>query len=219
MKLISINVAEPRVVLDHGQPVETGIFKTPVAGPVGVRFLNLEGDRQADLRVHGGPNKAVYAYSQENINYWRQRLGRDDLVPGTFGENLTVEELPETEVSIGDEFEIGTARFQVTQPRLPCFKLGIVMAQPDFIKIFQRSGRTGFYFRVLREGIIQAGDEIRRFPTADAEIVTVREMVRIISAHKPNPALAQRALKLSALSEGWKRQITEKLARYAPESR
>jgi MOSC domain-containing protein YiiM len=219
MKLISINVAEPRVVLDHGQPVETGIFKTPLAGPVRVRFLNLEGDRQADLRVHGGPNKAVYAYSQENINYWCERLGRDDLVPGTFGENLTVEELPETEVSIGDEFEIGTARFQVTQPRLPCFKLGIVMGQPDFIKIFQRSGRTGFYFRVLREGIIQAGDGIRRFPTTDAEPVTVREMVRIISAHKPNPALVQRALKLSALSEGWKRQISEKLARYATEYR
>lgn len=214
MKLISINVAEPKIVFTHGRRVETGIFKKPVAGPVGVRFLNLDGDRQADLKVHGGPNKAVYAYSRENIDYWRVRLGRDDLVPGTFGENLTVEELLETEVAIGDEFEIGTARFQVSQPRLPCFKLGIVMGQPDFIKIFQRSGRTGFYLRVLREGFIRAGDEIGRFPTIDAEPIMVAEMVRIISARKLKPADAQRALKLGALSDGWKRQISEKLAKY-----
>lgn len=216
LKLISINVAEPKVVLYEGQRIETGIFKRPVLGPVSVRFLNLGGDRQADLNVHGGPNKAIYAYTRENIEYWRKRLGRDDLVPGTFGENLTVEELLETAVAIGDEFEIGTARFQVSQPRLPCFKLGIAMGQPDFIKTFQRSCRTGFYLRVLREGITRAGDEIRRFPTADAEPVTVAEMVRIMSARKPNPADARRALKLAALSEGWKRQIAEKLAQYSP---
>jgi MOSC domain-containing protein YiiM len=218
MKLISINVAEPKVVLHHLRRVETGIFKKPVAGPVGVRFLNLEGDRQADLKVHGGPNKAVYAYSRENIEYWRERLGRDDLVPGTFGENLTVEELLETDVAIGDEFEIGTARLQVSQPRLPCFKLGFVMGRPDFVKTFQRSGKTGFYLRVLREGIIRAGDEIRRFPTADAEPVTVAEMVRIISGRKLSLADAHRALKLAALSDGWKRQISEKLAKYGSNS-
>ena len=143
----------------------------------------------------------------------RERLGRDDLVHGTFGENLTVEELPETLVAIGDEFEIGTARFQVTQPRLPCFKLGIVMGDQGFIRTFQKSGRTGFYLRVLREGTMEAGDEIRRFPTPDAQPVTVAEMVRIISARHPKPDDARRALKLGALSEGWKRQIEGKLGR------
>ena len=213
MKLLSINIAEPKTVLNRGRHVETGIFKKPVGGPVKVRFLNLEGDRQADLRVHGGPNKAVYVYTRENIDYWRECLGRSDLVPGTFGENLTVEELPETLVSIGDEFEIGTARFQVSQPRLPCFKLGIVMGNQRFVKTFQKSGRTGFYVRVLREGTIEAGDEILRIPTADTEPVTVAEMVRIITARKPKPDDARRALKLGALSDGWKRQIEEKLAR------
>lgn len=219
MKLLSINVAQPNVVVDRGRPVETGIFKKPVVGPVAVRFLNLDGDRQADLSVHGGRNKAVYAYTRENIDYWRGRLGRDDLVPGTFGENLTVEGLPETEVSIGDEFEIGTARFQVSQPRLPCFKLGIVMGRQDFVNIFQRSRRVGFYLRVLREGTIQAGDEISKFPTADAEPVSVAEMVRIISTRKLSLADGQRALRLAALSEGWKHQISEKLARLAPMAR
>ncbi|MGE5326279.1 MAG: MOSC domain-containing protein [Deltaproteobacteria bacterium] len=212
MRLLSINVAEPRIVLDRGRSVETGIFKKPVTGPVRVRFLNLDGDRQADLRAHGGPNKAVYIYTRENIDYWREQLRRDDLLPGTFGENLTVEELPETLVAIGDEFEIGTARFQVSQPRLPCFKLGIVIGDQRFIRTFEKSGRTGLYVRVLREGTIEAGDEIRRFPTSDAEPVTVAEMVRIITAPKPELADAERALKQGALSDGWKRQISEKLA-------
>jgi MOSC domain-containing protein YiiM len=215
MKLISVNVAEPKTVVLGKRRVETGIFKKPVSGPVRVATLNLEGDRQADLSVHGGVNKAVYAYSIENIEYWRKRLRRDDLVAGTFGENLTVDELLENDVAIGDEFEIGTARFQVTQPRLPCFKLGIAIGRPDFPRVFQRSGRTGFYLHVLREGIISAGDPIRRFPTADLEPVTVREMVRIISARSPKPEDAQRALKLGTLSEGWKRQIMQKLERQA----
>jgi MOSC domain-containing protein YiiM len=211
MKLISINVAEPQTVSHRGRPVETGIFKKPVSGPVRVGTLNLEGDRQADLSVHGGPNKAVYAYSWQNVEYWRKRLGRDDLVAGTFGENLTVEELLETDVAIGDEFEIGTARFQISQPRLPCFKLGIAIGSPGFPKVFQRSGRTGFYLRVLREGIITAGDPIIRYPATDAEPVTVAEMARMISARHLKPADANRALNLRALSEGWKKQIAQKL--------
>jgi MOSC domain-containing protein YiiM len=213
MKVLSINVALPQSV-PHGKTrVETGIFKKPVAGPVRVGKLNLDGDRQADLKVHGGVNKAVYAYSVENIEYWCKRLKRGDLGAGTFGENLTVDERLETDVAIGDEFEIGTARFQVSQPRLPCFKLGIAMGDPLFPKIFQSSRRTGFYLRVLREGVISAGDSIRRFCTSDAEPVTVAEMVRIISARRPSRADAERALKLQALSEGWKRQIAEKLGR------
>ena len=157
MKVLSINVAEPRVLTVAGERVETGIFKTPVRGRIHVGTLNLEGDRQADISVHGGPDKAVYVYSWENTLFWRQALKREGLGPGSFGENLTVEELREGEVAIGDELRIGTARFQVTQPRLPCFKLALAMDLPDFPKTFLESGRTGFYLRVLEEGEIQSG--------------------------------------------------------------
>lgn len=211
MRILSINVAKPKTVSFHGEQIETGIFKKPVAGPIRVSLLNLEGDRQADLQVHGGPDKAVYAYSWENIEYWRRFLARDDLVAGTFGENLTVEQLLETEVGIGDEFEIGTARFQVTQPRLPCFKLGIAIGRPDFPKLFQQSGRSGFYLRVLREGVITTGDPIQRFATTDAEPVTVSEMVCIISAKRPKPKDVNRALNLQALTDSWKRHLRDKL--------
>lgn len=211
MRLLSINVAQPKTVSFHGEQIATGIFKKPVAGPIRVSLLNLEGDRQADLEVHGGASKAVYAYSWENVEYWRKLLGRDDLVAGTFGENLTVEELLETDVNIGDEFEIGTARFQVTQPRLPCFKLGIAIGRPNFPKIFHQSGRTGFYLRVLREGVITTGDPIHRFATADPQPVTVAEMVRIISTKRPDPKDVNRALNLQALTDSWKRQLRDKM--------
>ena len=131
MKVVSINVSLPRAVSVHGQEVETGIFKVPVTGPVVVRELNLEGDGQADLSVHGGADKAVYLYPWDNILYWRKALSRDDLGPGSFGENLTVEGLGENDVAIGDEFAIGTARFRVTQPRMPCFKLALALETPE----------------------------------------------------------------------------------------
>lgn len=219
MRLLSINVALPKLVSNRGRRVETGIFKRPITGPVRVTTLNLEGDRQADLRVHGGPNKAVYAYSWKNVEYWRKCLGRDDLREGSFGENLTVDDLLETDVAIGDEFEIGTARFQLSQPRLPCFKLGIALGRPDFPKVFQKSGRTGFYLRVFQEGVITAGDTIRRIPTSDPEPVTVAEMVRIISARKPKLEDLRRASKLTALPDGWKRRLAEKLDRYGTPKR
>ncbi|MBI1984021.1 MAG: MOSC domain-containing protein, partial [Acidobacteria bacterium] len=155
-----VNVAQPKVIIVGGRRVRTGIFKTPVAGPVKVGRMNLDGDAQADLSVHGGPHKAVYAYSWKNVEFWRRELGRDDLGPGSLGENFTLDDLPDTEISIGDELEIGTARFLVTQPRLPCYKLGIALGLPDFPKIFHRSGRNGFYLRVLREGVIAVGDEV-----------------------------------------------------------
>lgn len=215
MRLISINVSLPKTVDFNGRQVETGIFKRPVAGPVRVLALNLEGDRQADLKVHGGPNKAVYAYSWENIEHWRKVLDRADLAAGSFGENLTVDDLIETDVCIGDELEIGTARFQVSQPRLPCYKLGIAMGLPDFPRTFQRSRRTGFYLRVVKEGSISAGDSITRFKTTDAEPVTVADMVRIISAPRPKAEDVERVLRLAALTPGWKRQLTEKLERLA----
>ena len=214
MRLLSINVSKPKAVSFRGDQIETGIFKKPVAGSTRVSWLNLEGDRQADLKVHGGPDKAVYVYSWENVEHWRKLLDRDDLVEGTFGENLTVDELLETKVHIGDELEIGTARFQVSQPRLPCFKLGIAIGRADFPKIFQQSGRTGFYLRVLREGFIATGDPIQWFATADPEPVTVAEMVRIISAKRPQVKDVNRALNLQALTDGWKRHLRDKMETY-----
>lgn len=185
MELLSINVAVPKTVVANGRRVETGIFKQPVSGPVRVGTLNLDGDRQADLSVHGGANKAVYVYSWKNVEHWRKFLQRDDLHPGSFGENLTVDELTDTEVSIGDVLEIGTARFQVTQPRLPCYKLGIALGQPDFVKIFEEGGRNGFYLRVLTEGMIQAGDKIQRISDGGANKVSVAEFVQIYGREMP----------------------------------
>ncbi len=178
MHLLSINVALPKLVPNDSQSVETGIFKQPVKGPVKVTRLNLEGDRQADLSVHGGVNKAVYAYSWKNVEHWKKFLGREDLRPGSLGENLTVDELLDTEVRIGDELEIGTARLQVTQPRFPCFKLGIAMAAPEFVQTFEESGRNGFYLRVLQEGTIEAGNEIRRMSCTHPAAITIAEFTR-----------------------------------------
>jgi MOSC domain-containing protein YiiM len=179
MKLISINVGVPKVVVAGKREVETSIFKIPVSGPVKVGRLNLEGDRQADLSVHGGEFKAVYAYSWQNIEFWKKFLGRDDLGPGSFGENLTVDVLLDSEVSIGDELEIGTARFRVTLPRFPCYKLGIAMGQEEFIKTFEESGRNGFYLSVLQEGVITAGDEIKRIANDDPQTITVADFANI----------------------------------------
>lgn len=179
MKLISVNVSLPKVILAGQLEVETAIFKMPVDGPVKVGRLNIEGDRQADLSVHGGEFKAVYAYSRQNIEYWKKFLRRDDLRPGSFGENLTVDGLLDPEVYIGDELEIGSARFRVTQPRFPCFKLGIAMGQKEFIKTFDDSGRNGFYLSVLQEGVIEAGQEIQRIANPNPETITVAEFADI----------------------------------------
>jgi MOSC domain-containing protein YiiM len=216
MQLLSVNVALPTAVSFQQQRVETGIFKKPVVGPVKVRGENLEGERQADLSVHGGPDKAVYVYSWKNIEYWRARLEREDLRPGTFGENLTVDELLDSEVFIGDRLEIGTARFQVTQPRLPCFKLGIVLGLPDFPATFQRSGRTGFYLRVLQEGSLASGDAIRRREVTEGPKMTVAEFVGLVTDHTPSREELSRMLSLKALSAAWKERLARKLNAQAP---
>ena len=210
MKLLSVNVSLPKVVTASGERVETGIFKKPVGGPVRVRTLNLEGDLQADLSVHGGPDKAVYVYSWKNLEYWREALRRDDLGPGTFGENFTVDGLLENEVSIGDELEIGTARFLVTQPRLPCFKLGIALGRPDFPKAFHHSGRNGFYLRVLREGTVEAGDAIRKIEPSNGPGMTIAEFVRIATSKSFTAGELDRLLSLSALPRSWKDHLAAK---------
>jgi len=211
VKVLSVNVSLPKVVAVNGARVETGIFKKPVTGPVKVGALNLAGDLQADLSVHGGPDKAVYVYSWKNIEYWRAELQRDDLDPGTFGENLTVDELTETEISIGDELEIGTARFLVTQPRLPCFKLGIALGQPNFPKVFHHSGRNGFYLRVLQEGMIEAGNTIRKIEPPNGARMTIAQFARIVTSKSFTAEELDRVLNLPALPRSWKIHLTEKL--------
>ena len=177
MKLLSVNVGTPRSIEHRGRTVRTAIFKEPVHVRVRVGRLNLEGDRQADLTVHGGPDKAVYAYDLSGYEHWRRELSRE-LPYGQFGENLTVEGMPETEVSIGDVYRIGTALLQVTQPRSPCGKLIMKMGLPHFAKDFLASGRTGFYLRVLEEGELNAGDAIE-LVSRDPKRVTVERMTRL----------------------------------------
>jgi len=161
MRLVSVNVGLPRLVEWRGEMVSTAIFKSPVAGPVVVEALNLAGDRQADLTVHGGQRKAIYVYPVEHYEYWRAELPDAELAHGTFGENLTTSGLFETEIGPGDLLEIGTALFSVTIPRMPCYKLGLRFDRLDMVKRFWLSGRCGFYLSVLREGTIATGDAIR----------------------------------------------------------
>jgi MOSC domain-containing protein YiiM len=177
-ELISINVAMPRHIAFRGQPVMTGIFKKPVSGPVMVGSLNLEGDAQADLRVHGGLDKAVYVYQAENYVLWQRELGRA-LTYGTFGENLTVTMLGENSVCVGDVLAVGEVLLQVTQPRFPCFKLGIVMRDQRFLKRFLDSGRTGYYCRVLQEGTIKAGEKLKVVSRDDDAPTIVQTIARL----------------------------------------
>jgi MOSC domain-containing protein YiiM len=161
MRVISVNVGRPRDVEWHGRIVRTSIWKSPVEGRVHVGATNIEGDQQSDLTVHGGPAKAVYVYPSEHYAYWREQLPDFELPWGAFGENLTIEGVTEDDVNRGDGLEIGSAAFVVTQPRQPCFKLGIRFGRDDMVKRFQQSGRSGFYLAVVREGDIGAGDPIR----------------------------------------------------------
>jgi MOSC domain-containing protein YiiM len=160
MKLLSIQVGRPqdRKIRDH--EVRTSIFKTAISGPVRVRTLNIDGDEQSDLTVHGGPNKAVYVYPSEHYDYWKAQLPDMEFPFGAFGENLTTEGLLEDRVAIGDRLLCGSAEFIITQPRQPCYKLSVRFDRLDMVKRFHHSGRSGFYLRVLREGIIEAGDPI-----------------------------------------------------------
>lgn len=206
MKLVSLNVGLPRQVTWHGQIVTTGIFKEPIPGRVDLRKLNLDGDRQADLKVHGGEYKAVYGYPVEHYAYWRKELPGRDLPLGVFGENFTTEGLVETSVHLGDRFSVGSAEIVVTQPRLPCYKLGIRFQSDWMVKRFLASARTGFYFAVAREGEVGAGDEIELL-SRDPEAVAVSEITRLYVAKSftdDDAAVLQRALQIEAFPERWK---------------
>jgi len=210
MKIVSINAGLPREVDWRGKSVRTSIFKQPVAGRVRVERLNVEGDRQADLTVHGGADKAVYAYPAEHYAFWREELPGMDLPWGTFGENFTTEGLIEDGVRIGDRLRAGSAELVVTQPRMPCFKLGVRFGRPDMVKRFLRSGRTGFYLSVAREGEIAAGDAVTWVARHDLAI-TVAEIVGLYTADAANQDLLRRASELSALPEGWRDYFRKRL--------
>jgi MOSC domain-containing protein YiiM len=210
MKLISVNVALPQTVTWKGRIVTTGIFKTPVDGRVQVRSLNLDGDRQADLAVHGGPNKAIYAYPSEHYAYWRGEFPSMELPWGMFGENFTIEGLLEEAVHIGDRFRIGSGVMMATQPRIPCYKLAAKFGREDIIQRFLESGRSGFYLKVVREGDVGAGDRIEPM-SRDSAAVTVTEVARLYNGQSDDRDLFQRAVQLEALPERWRDRFQERL--------
>jgi MOSC domain-containing protein YiiM len=212
MKLLSVNVSLPKEVPHGRKTVSTGIFKEPIAGRVMLRTSNLDGDGQADLENHGGIDRAAYAYSIENYDHWRQELGRNEFAFGQFGENFTVEGMVEDDVHIGDVFRVGDALVEVSQPRPPCFKLGIKMGMAGFPKLFLASGRVGFYLRVLQEGEVGAGDVFERVES-DPEQMTVRKMSHLLFFEPENLEGAKRALRVRALSPGWRDSFEERLAK------
>jgi MOSC domain-containing protein YiiM len=209
MKLISLNVGLPREVAWDGGSVRTGIFKTAVPGPIRVERLNLVGDRQADLSAHGGPYKAVYGYPAEHYDYWRGALGRE-LPWGMFGENLTTEGLLESSLYIGDRYRVGTAELIVTQPRVPCYKLGIRFGSQHMVKRFLRSRRTGFYFAVAQEGEMDRRDAIE-LVSRDTSGLTVADIFELYAFDTDDREKLQRAAELKTLPDGWRGYFREQL--------
>ena len=209
MRVVSVNVGLPREVVWKRRTVSTGIFKEPVAGRVKVRQLNLDGDRQADLTVHGGPEKAIYVYPAEYYAYWRKEFPEMELPFGMFGENFTVEGLDER-VNIGDQFGIGSTKVMVTQPRMPCYKLGIKFQRDDILKRFLTSGLTGFYLSVLQEGEVEAGDPITRIKR-DENGITVEDITQLYAFDRQNRAMLQRVVAVEALPEGWREYFQERI--------
>jgi MOSC domain-containing protein YiiM len=211
LKLISLNVARPRLAVYKGATINTGIFKQPVSGPVQLRTLNLDGDRQADLSVHGGPYKAVYAYPSEHYSFWRQELPGIDLPWGMFGENFTTEGLTESALHVGDRLRIGTAIVMVRQPRTPCYKLAAKFQRDDMLQRFLDSGRSGFYFSVEQEGTVTAGDAFEVL-SRDEKAITLEEMNRLFVDEKYNRTLIEKALQSPALPEDWRDYLAQRLA-------
>jgi len=220
MQLISLNIGLPREVLWHGRPVVTGIFKQPVEKRITLRKLNLDGDRQADLTVHGGEYKAVYCYPVTHYDYWRKELRGRELPMGMFGENFTIDfgedaGSLEDSIHIGDRFLVGSAEIVVTQPRLPCYKLGVRFQMDDMVKRFLVSGRTGFYLAVIREGEGGAGDNMKAI-AQDPNAVPISEITRLYVAKRysdDDASSVKRALRVAALPESWKEYFRERLER------
>jgi MOSC domain-containing protein YiiM len=211
MKIISLNVGKPRTVLQGDRDVKTSIFKSAVPGPLLLRRLNLDGDAQSDLEVHGGRNKAVYAYASEHYEFWREELPGQDLPWGMFGENLTTEGLTEENACIGDQFRMGEAIVKVTQPRMPCYKLGIRFGRPDMVKRFLASRRSGIYFSVVEEGTIDVGDTIEKIHEDDNRL-SVADINRAYVDTRNNEPLLRRIVDLAILPQGLHAEFAEELA-------
>ncbi len=216
LRVISVNVGLPREVEWSGKIVRTAIFKEPIGGKIPLRPLNFDGDRQADLSVHGGPEKAVYVYPVEHYDFWRKELPDTTFTRGMFGENLTVAGLSESDLGLGDRLRIGTAEVVVTQPRVPCYKLGVRFNRADMTKRFFRAARTGFYVSVAREGEVAAGDAIE-IMEREPHHVTVADLYHAYSADHEgaDPALLdlmRRLLELEMLPESWRSYFEERIA-------
>jgi MOSC domain-containing protein YiiM len=214
MKILSINTSTPIELIHEGKTVRTSIFKHPVKGPVYVSKFNVEGDEQADRDNHGGEFKAVYAYSYDHYSYWSKILGRNDLEYGHFGETLTVSGLDESEVCIGDQLQVGEVKFAVTQPRVPCSKLGIRFEDNEMPKKFLQSALTGCYFRVLKEGYIQVGDDIAMISHKNSRI-SIKDLFKAVYLDKGEVVveILQKSLQMNDLSPSWRKQIKKRLAK------
>lgn len=202
MQLLSVNISQPKTITHNSREVSTGIFKQPVTGPVFVGHLNIEGDGQADLKNHGGEQRAVYAYPIESYRHWERELGRDEFAFGQFGENLTVSDMPDTRICIGDRFRIGGTLLEVTQPRLPCYKMAISIEVEGFEKRMLKSGHLGFYLRVLEEGELAAGDAIECV-FEEPHRVSISDLIHLLYVDRRNQELASKAASIAALPEEW----------------
>ncbi len=210
--LISVNVGLPKTVQWRDQPVTTGIFKSPVDGPVALRKHNLEGDQQADLTVHGGPTKAVYVYPTQHYDYWGRELPDVEFGWGHFGENFSVDGMDDETICIGDEFSVGTARVVVTEPRMPCFKLSVRFGRADMPKRFLQSRRSGFYFGVVEEGQVQAGDALELL-LKHPDGLSVADVTGLYTTERGNVALLKKAIAVTALPESWTGYFEHQLQR------
>lgn len=215
MKLVSLNLGLPREVQWNGNLVRTGIFKSPVTGPRKLSQLNVEGDAQADLSVHGGIYKAVYGYPAEHYDYWREVLPESDLAWGAFGENFTTQGLLEDQIYVGERFRIGTAEVQVTEPRLPCYKLGVRFGRADMPKRFLASRRTGFYFAVVQPGVVEAGDVFNRTdrPTHNT---TVADLTRAYAFDPDDLDTIRHIIQIPELSDAWRNYFSTRLRQAVP---
>jgi MOSC domain-containing protein YiiM len=212
VKLISVNVGLPIKVKFGNEIVTTGIFKNPVDKRISLKKLNLEGDRQADLTVHGGPDKAVYSYPYEYYDFWRKEFPDISFNWGMFGENLTTEGLFESQVNVGDRFQIGSAQLVATQPRMPCYKLGVKFGRMDIIKKFLKSEKSGIYFKVIKEGGIVINDTIKLIKK-DNNNITIKNIVELYTNDdKANIILMEQAIKVLDLPQGWKQYFHKKLS-------
>lgn len=212
MKVLHVNRAEPRTVVINGKDVLTGIYKEPVAGPVAVHRLGLVGDGQADLTVHGGPYQALYAYPVEHYSYWEKELGVELFPPGTFGENLTVQGMLETDVCIGDQYRIGDLVVQITSPRIPCFKFGHKVHKPDILKAFLQSGYSGFYLKIINEGSIMAGTNVE-LVSREAHQVSVRSLLGMYRLGEGTQESIKQVLGVDALSPIVRKDLESRLER------